>query len=213
MNLNHESVLDKQICLSLNRNWVAIGCLSPKKAIIAMCGGVGDEHPALGMDIEMGVDENGNDVLISARPVAWEEWLSLPVRSCDFSVETKDRSIRAPVVLISANFSKIPMKRPRLSSRSIWERDRGICQYSGRQLTRAGSNIDHIHPRSRGGKDSWENCVLADKHLNSMKGDKFPHEVGLKLIRQPKAPPAVPVSASITEARHDFWKPFLIKNG
>jgi 5-methylcytosine-specific restriction endonuclease McrA len=211
MNLNHESVLDKQICLSLNRNWVAIGCLSPKRAIIAMCGGIGDEHPALGMDIEMGIDENGQDVLISARPVAWEEWISLKVRDCDFSVETKDRSIRAPTIIISCNYFKIPMKRPRLSSRTIWERDGGRCQYTNQVIPRSRGNVDHVIPRDRGGTDSWTNLVWCDKDINSRKGNKLNYEVGLRLIREPKAPPAIPVSIALKEVRHKTWIPFLIK--
>lgn len=205
----HISVLEKQLCLVLNARWIPIGCLSIKKAVVALSGGLGDEHPAMALDIEMGVDENGDDVVINARPVKWEEWVGLKIRDCDLYIQTNRSKIRAPTVIISTGYAKVPMHRPRLSLGNIAERDNYTCQYSGRKLSRKELSIDHIHPKSRGGKEIWENLVLADKKINTMKADRFPHEVGLKLIRQPKAPPLLPVSTTIRESRHNTWKPFL----
>ena len=48
------------------------------------------------------------------------------------------------------------------------------CQYRGKPLGSGEGNIDHVLPRSRGGKTSWENCVLASKDVNSRKGDRLP---------------------------------------
>jgi hypothetical protein len=45
---------------------------------------------------------------------------------------------------------------PRFGARGIWERDDGICQYTGRKLAPKEGNIDHFVPRSRGGKTSWQ---------------------------------------------------------
>lgn len=64
--------------------------------------------------------------------------------------------------------------------------------------------------RARGGKDTWENMVYADVRINSKKGHRLNEEVGLSLIRKPKAPPALPACASIKEPRHPHWTPFLI---
>ena len=68
---------------------------------------------------------------------------------------------------------------------------------TGRKLRPSEGNIDHIVPRSRGGKTSWENCVLADKRINSRKGNRLPEEIGLRLLRPPFAPREVPTSALI----------------
>lgn len=43
-------------------------------------------------------------------------------------------------------------------------------------------------PHFRGGASNWENCVLADRRVNSRKGNKLPEEAGLKLLRRPAAP-------------------------
>jgi 5-methylcytosine-specific restriction endonuclease McrA len=113
-------------------------------------------------------------------------------------------------VIVAANYAKVPLCRPRLGARGIWERDGGICQYTGRQLAPHEGNIDHIVPRSRGGATSWENCVLSHRDVNSKKGARLPQEVGLRLLRKPQVPKSVPASALIRNL-HGVrdWQKFL----
>ena len=203
-------ILDKVLTLSLNRHWAAIGMLSTRKALVAMCSEHDGERAAMALDIEMGKDENGEDVMIYANPVDWDAWLLLPIREGDLFIQSAKQRVRVPTVIVSAHFDKMPMRRPRLSSGAIFTRDQGMCQYTGKKLPRHQMNIDHVIPRDRGGLDRWDNLVLADRRLNSLKGNRLNHEVGLTLIRKPLAPPSLPVSATITEARHPTWKPFLI---
>lgn len=207
-----DSILDKQLVLQLNKNWQVIGVRSVRQAIVSLCSESEGQKPAFALDIEMAKDENGKDVLVYANPVEWDDWIKLPVRPQDLSVNTSRSEIRVPTVIVAANYSRIPLRRPRLSPTAIWERDQGTCQYTGKKLTRKQGNLDHVLPRDRGGKDTWENLVLSDKDVNSRKGNKLNSEAGLTLIRQPKAPPATPVSASIKEAKHLTWLPFLIHN-
>jgi 5-methylcytosine-specific restriction endonuclease McrA len=201
-------LIDSKIVLSLNRNWQVIGELTVGEAVIALAGGGQDGgHPAYAMDIDLAPDGS----LINATPTPWELWIKLPVRKHDLAIMSSRGAIRAPTVVIQRNYNKVPMKRPRLSRRAIWERDGATCQYTGRKLTHATANLDHVVPKSRGGKDDWENLVLADVKVNTAKGSKTNAEAGLKLLRAPKAPPAIPVSISITDIRHETWRPFLIR--
>lgn len=203
-------ILDKSIVLSLNRHWSPIGVVSVRQAITSLCSESDGSKAALALDIEMGVDENGRLVLVYANPTKWDDWLALPIRENDLYIQAAKQRVRAPTVIVSARYDKVLMKRPRLSPGTIWERDGGVCQYTGRKVTRSSGNIDHVIPRDRGGRDEWTNLVLASKDVNSAKGNRLNHEVGLKLIRQPKAPPALPVSATIKEAKHCTWTPFLL---
>ena len=67
-----------------------------------------------------------------------------------------------------------------------------------------------VVPRSRGGPDTWENLVWAAKGVNQRKGNRLPHEAGLKLLSVPRAPKEVPVTALIRNAPGiDDWKLFL----
>lgn len=161
-------------------------------------------RPALGLDIEL--DSSG--ALTSARPVDWDEWFMLPVRSGDLSIKTKSKDVRIPTVVLRPSYSKMPVKRPKLTSASIMNRDGGICQYSGKKLSKKEGNVDHVTPKSRGGKDDWTNMVWCDRGLNSHKSDRLNHEIGLKLLRQPKAPPAVPASV-LVKPLHPTHTPFL----
>lgn len=171
-------VLHKATVLVLNRNWQAIDVKTPADAFCMMAAGTATAL-AIGKDGDM-------------QPTKWADWFELPVRDEDNHVGTVHGGVRVPTVIVLARYDKVPRRRPKLSGRGIWERDGGVCQYTGRKLSRDEGNIDHIVPRSRGGKTTWDNCVLADKKINSRKADRTPDEVGLKLQRRPTAPREMP---------------------
>lgn len=189
-------ILNKPIVLVLNRNWQPINVRSPQEALCQMATGV-----ATALDIE------GDQHI---RPVKWEEWITLPVRPQDHAVQTVHRSIRIPAVIVAVNFARVPMKRPKLSSKSIRERDGNRCQYTGRQLRPEEGSLDHVLPRSRGGRDTWENLVWASKEVNARKGNRLPHEAGLKLLKMPRSPRELPVSVLIRNAHSiSEWNLFV----
>lgn len=173
-------VLHKMTVLVLNRNWQAIDVKTPAEAFCMM---------AAGTATALAINENGE-----MYPESMERWFQLDVRDSDNVVRTVHGPVRVPTVIVLSRYDKVPRRRPKLSGRGIWERDGGICQYTGRKLTREEGNIDHVVPRSRGGKTSWDNCVLADKRINSRKADRLPHEAGLALRRPPTAPKDMPAT-------------------
>ena len=64
------------------------------------------------------------------------------------------------------------------------DRDGHRCGYCGGPAT----TIDHVRPRSRGGKNHWLNTVAACGGCNQRKGDRTPAEAGLRLRFEPTAP-------------------------
>ena len=95
--------------------------------------------------------------------------------------------IAAPSVVRLRSFVRVPYRRrAALSRRGVFLRDESLCQYCGR----TAENVDHIHPRSRGGVHDWENVVAACRRCNSRKKDRTPEEAGMRLRRQPYAPRA-----------------------
>ena len=192
------NALNKPTVLVLNRNWQAINIRTPADAIGQMATGV-----ATALEID------GENI----RPVKWEEWLTLPVREQDQPILTVRGAIRTPTVIVLANFARVPKKRPRLSAKNIRERDGNRCQYTGVSLKPDEGNLDHVLPRSRGGADTWENLVWASKEVNTRKGNRLPHEAGLKLLSVPRAPKEVPVTALIRNAHGVIdWELFLKTN-
>jgi len=190
------NILTKATVLVLNRNWQAINVRTPQEAFCMMATNV-----ATGLEIE------GEDHI---RPVTWEEWITLPIRDQDEAVHTVRGQIRVPTVIVAVNYAKVPKKRPKLCARTIRERDRNRCQYTGRVLCPEEGSLDHVIPRSRGGRDSWENLVWASKEVNQRKADRLPQEAGLRLLSHPRAPKEMPVSALIRNAAQvEDWNLFL----
>lgn len=189
-------ILNKTTVLVLNRNWQAIHVKTPAEAFCMLSTGA-----ATALDVQ------DDEVII---PVRWEEWIKLPVRKCDNAVHTPSGPVRVPTVIIAVNYARVPLRRPGFGRRGIWERDGGICQYTGRKLAPHEGNIDHVIPRARGGKSSWDNCVLAHREVNSRKGSRLPQEAGLVLRRQPTTPRPVPSTMLIrnTHGVRD-WEKFL----
>lgn len=95
-----------------------------------------------------------------------------------------------PSALVLCQFVSIPYHSLRPTRKNIFRRDGLRCQYSGKQLTYKTANIDHVLPRCRGGKNTWENMVTCDPKINLRKGDCTPKEAGLKFFndREPSRP-------------------------
>ena len=190
------NILTKATVLVLNRNWQAINVRTPQEAFCMMATNV-----ATGLEIE------GEDHI---RPVTWEKWITLPIREQDEAVHTVRGQIRVPTVIVAVNYAKVLKKRPKLCARAIRERDDNRCQYTGRVLRPDEGSLDHVVPRSRGGKDAWENLVWSAKDVNQRKADRLPHEAGLKLLSTPRAPREQLAMAFIRNS-HDVadWKLFV----
>ncbi|HEV2327316.1 MAG TPA: HNH endonuclease [Verrucomicrobiae bacterium] len=135
-------IRNKNIVLVLNRNWQAINIRSPQEAFCQMA-----------TDVATALDIQGEDYI---RPVQWDEWITLPIRPQDNAVRTAHSVIRVPTVIVAVNYARVPKKRPKLCARAIRERDGNRCQYTGRVLHPDEGSLDHVVPRSRGGKDEWE---------------------------------------------------------
>jgi 5-methylcytosine-specific restriction endonuclease McrA len=191
-----DSVLDKNVVLVLNRYWQAINTTTPAHAFCQMAAG-----NAMGLDIL-------EDVQMV--PLSWEEWVLLPVRDCDMRVGVVKGSLRVPTVILATHYTKVPLRRPKFSYRAIRERDGGRCQYTGRILRPEEGNIDHVVPVSRGGKTTWQNCVLSCRRVNNRKANRTPAEAGLALLKEPETPRVLPATQGLSNI-HGIpdWDHFL----
>jgi 5-methylcytosine-specific restriction endonuclease McrA len=95
-------------------------------------------------------------------------------------------AIRVPSVIRLLEYRRIPHQTRALSRKNILLRDRNTCQFCGRIFPSSDLTLDHVVPRSRGGRSSWENLVACCYQCNNSKGDRTPEEAGLKLARKPR---------------------------
>jgi 5-methylcytosine-specific restriction endonuclease McrA len=208
-------ILNKTIVLVLNRNWQAINTRTPQEAFCMIAANV-----ATALEIELESDSEAESFSFGTRhsafrtrnirPVTWDQWVTLPIRDGDNAVHTVRGPIRVPTVIVAVNYARVPKKRPKLCAKAIRERDGNRCQYTGKLLRPDEGSLDHVLPRSRGGKDEWGNLVWSDKTVNAKKGNRLPHEAGLRLLTVPRAPKELPVTALIRNPQSIAdWKLFV----
>jgi 5-methylcytosine-specific restriction endonuclease McrA len=101
-------------------------------------------------------------------------------------VHSSAHSHKVPSVIRLLAYRHIPQQSRALSRKNILLRDRNTCQFCGKVFPSSELTLDHVIPRSRGGRSSWENLVACCYRCNNNKGDRTPEEAGLKLARRPR---------------------------
>jgi 5-methylcytosine-specific restriction endonuclease McrA len=120
-------------------------------------------------------------------------------------------TILIPSIIRLHHFVKQPIT-PTLSfnKKNIFKRDAFTCQYCGRNGGER-MTIDHVIPKSLGGRTVWENVVSACRACNLRKGNKSPGEVGLRLRRKPTRPRSASYLGILAYASHhdERWRRYL----
>ncbi|MCY1033677.1 HNH endonuclease [Corallococcus sp. BB11-1] len=126
------------------------------------------------------------------------------------SITTIDRTIRVPRVLVLGAYDHLPRAKVRFSRLNIYARDNDTCQYCSKQLPRSELNLDHVNPRTQGGKTTWENVVCSCVPCNLRKGGRTPEQAGMRLLKKPVRPRWTPLfRGAIRKVTYREWLPFL----
>lgn len=125
------------------------------------------------------------------------------IKSGDKNIITTVGEFVRPLIIRLLRYIKFRPPTLRVNRRRIFKRDDFTCQYceSKRHLT-----IDHVVPKSRGGKNTWDNLVTCCSRCNTKKGNRTPAEAGMKLINQPYTPTIV--SAGLYDEVGRIWSEF-----
>jgi 5-methylcytosine-specific restriction endonuclease McrA len=111
-----------------------------------------------------------------------------------------------PSVIRLYKYVYFPYKGVVLSRQNIFKRDENTCQYCG---SKDHLTLDHVIPKSRQGKTSWDNLTTACKHCNSKKGHYTPDEIGMPLIRKPYKPSFIMFLRNFSGILDEQWRPFV----
>jgi len=188
--------------LVLNKGWIPVAVTRTKDALVKLFNYAANI-----------VDESNYE------SYSWDAWMEN--YSFDISDTSRDGEfkfilsprlkIRAPEVIVLANYSKLPKRSLRLTRKNLLLRDKYTCQYTGRKLRADNATIDHIIPQSRGGRNSWDNVVISSEEANSRKGNKTPKEANMNLLKKPSKPMWSPIFAITDSRRLKSWDKFLGK--
>lgn len=148
-----------------------------------------------------------------------ESWLLLCEMRCEEKRDGEDwiRSVRfdiqIPRVIRLIRYDRIPQHPLRLNRRNLLARDGHRCQYCGATLPPSQLSLDHVIPRSRGGRTTWENVVCSCLACNTRKGGRTPQEARMQLKQPPTQPRRDPIMVrKLDNPKYESWKTFLATN-
>ena len=105
----------------------------------------------------------------------------------DIEIRSTHDSYKLPKVM--RLFCKVgDINAVKFNRQNVLYRDSFTCQYCNIKFRPVELTLDHVHPKSKGGKSSWENIVAACAPCNNKKSDKLTHECNMIPIKVPKEP-------------------------
>ena len=121
--------------------------------------------------------------------------------------------LRLPSVVALKEYISPLKQKPAFSRFNVFLRDEFTCQYTGQKLPASELTFDHLIPRSRGGKTTWENIVTASQSANLKKGNMLPKECGMHPLTKPKQPDAFELREKGKKFPpsylHETWRDYL----
>ena len=124
----------------------------------------------------------------------------------DVEIRSPSQSIKLPKVM--RLFTKIgDINVVKFNRQNIFYRDDFTCQYCSTKFKAIDLTLDHVVPRSKGGKTSWDNIVSACEKCNNKKADKLPHECRMQPLKKPIEPQWISMlMMKLTHSEKDVWK-------
>jgi len=116
---------------------------------------------------------------------------------------------KMPAVVRLVNAFRRPKKRIRYRNQNVFARDRWTCQYCGVKKNAGELTIDHVVPKSQGGRTEWENVVASCGPCNHEKANRTPAQARMHLRSRPVRPDWVPVLVfQLKSELPEAWKPY-----
>ncbi|MDC0358419.1 HNH endonuclease [Oligoflexia bacterium] len=151
------------------------------------------------------------------RVISWQRAVSMfflgkveVVEEYDHDIRSVSLVIKAPAVVRLLQYVRLRHSVPSFSRANILARDNFQCQYCRIKLSSREATLDHVIPRSKGGRADWGNIVCCCKTCNRKKGAKTPRQAGLKLLKKPIKPQWLPVlQIRFHEQPPKSWHSFL----
>ena len=191
-----EAVLDCHV-LVLNRLWQPIQVCSVRRALRLLCLG----HAQV-------VQTDGEARYQTHDFLSWVEHSS--DHFAEEVIRTVRLALRIPKIIVLSLYDRLPRKEVKFTRHNVFLRDKFTCQYCGETFPEGDLNLDHVLPRDKGGKTTWENIVTSCIRCNSRKANKHPHEVNMRLLRPPCTPRWRPLFGMRLDSPTDAsWRQFL----
>ena len=195
-----KSALDCSV-LVLNKHYMAIRVVGARRAFSLLCRDLAEV-----VSLEQGTYSNYD----------FESWCDVSEFKRSFEpdghdwVSTVNFYVAVPRIIRLLFYDRLPRNEVKFNRRNLFARDKNHCQYCGRKQPTSELSLDHIIPRSLGGRSTWTNIVCACTKCNVKKGGRTPKQAGLTLIQRPVKPKKNPlIHLHLGHRRYQSWKQFL----
>lgn len=142
---------------------------------------------------------------------SYEDWLVFSQNNEEYPlVKTIKYAVAVPEIIVLRDYDRLPIRDVKYSRQTLFQRDHFKCAYCGGHFDKRALTVDHINPRDRGGKTTWENTITACKACNMKKGNKTLAQAGMKLLYHPRKPKWIsPIAGLKKEHPCKSWQKFL----
>jgi 5-methylcytosine-specific restriction endonuclease McrA len=192
--------------LVLNKFYQAIRVVNVKRAFSLLC-------RELAEVVHIETDAKGQSTWQNFNFESWQE-VSLVKEEFEPDghdwIHTVRFQIAVPRIIRLLVYEKLPRQDVKFNRRNIYARDSNRCQYCGKKFPTTELSLDHVKPKSQGGRSSWENIVCCCLKCNVKKGGRTPEQAHMHLITKPIKPKRSPViNIRLADERYASWKQFL----
>ncbi len=179
--------------LVLNRSWTAVHIASVRRAISLVYQGIAQVV-------------NPDDFAT----YDFDSWKELSEQAENAYVRAVDFRFRVPEIIRLRDFNGRQRRKVRFTRRNLFERDNYTCQYCAAKLPSTELSLDHVTPRSIGGRSTWENLVVACIPCNDRKANRLPHQAGMRLVRKPEKPKwSAYLEVRLGPFKKESWQRFI----
>ena len=200
--MSYANVLNTKV-LVLNKFFMALHVITARRAFTLLCK---DSAEVVSVD-----DGKFNSY-------DFESWRDVSIykinhqkdEECYHWLKTYSFEIEVPKIIRLLVYDKFPKKAVKFNRKNVFARDKNTCQYCGKKFPLPELSLEHVFPKSRGGKNEWTNIVCACTGCNKRKGGRTPKEANLRLIREPKEPKYNPIiNLNFTPEKLRSWDKFI----
>ena len=134
------------------------------------------------------------------------------IERAEWELHSATSTIARPIVIRLVTYVRIPRDthRRKITRRAVFARDDWTCQYCG---SRSNLTVDHVVPRSKGGRSNWENIVASCAPCNRRKGNSLPRQAGMRLLKQPRTPSPHVFIQVASPTIPAAWQQYLLRGG
>ncbi|MGJ8633894.1 MAG: HNH endonuclease [Luteolibacter sp.] len=161
--------------LVLNRFWQPVHTCSARRAVHLLC--LGHAHV---------VQVEGEEKFTTHDLGSWIGYSKGIVQG--EVIHSVKLALKVPKIIVLAIYDRLPRLEVKFTRRNVFMRDNFTCQYCVKVLPEAKLNLDHVIPRDKGGKTTWDNIVTSCVKCNTRKSNMLPHEAHMYPKNKPFAP-------------------------